>query len=108
MNLKKIKSLRTYQAVKFENKLDTFFTSEGTPNRLAVEMEILEGVGVAVKSDKDCVIVPFPNISGIYMNTQYHEDEKKRKQEQKKAELKGASLPKIAKVKKDPLGAKRL
>lgn len=96
MKLPKIKSIRVYQAVKFDNKLSTYFVSERTTYQKPSEMELIEGVGVSVKNDKDHIIVPFPNVSMIQFDTELS----KAKKEALQADIKKPALPqKINKVK---------
>jgi hypothetical protein len=100
-----ILSIRTYQAVKFEGKLHTFFTTQDSAQRKGIEIEILAGIGVLLQSPTDAVIVPFPNISGIYLNT---EIKQKIKEERKEDISKPAKAQLVSKIKVDPIGAKRL
>jgi hypothetical protein len=106
-NLKdlKILSIRVYQVVKLGPTSRSFFTTLGTANNAKVSIEIIEGVGALVKSAKDAVIVPFPNISGIYLDT----EDRKEEREERIAELsKPAPAQKASKNRQDPIGAKRL
>ena len=101
MKIENIHSIRAYQAVKFETKLDTFFCVDPTPVRpQGCEIEVLEGVGVSLRSEKDHVIIPFPNISGIYLDT----EAKKEKREAHIADIsKPAKAQQAKKVKRDPV-----
>jgi hypothetical protein len=102
--LENIHSVRTYQAVKFEQKMDTFFSTDVTPNRSAVEIRLIDGVGIELKSEKDHVIVPFPNISGIYLRTEFKDAQAKAIADDI---AKPALAKTVAKIKNDPQGAKR-
>lgn len=81
MNLENIHSIRVYQAVKFDNKLSTYFVTEDTTHQRASEIEIIPDVGVSVKNERDHVIVPFPNISAIRMNTESAVEKRKAHKE---------------------------
>ena len=105
MNLKNIHSLRVYQAVKFDSKLSTFFVTKATAQYRPVSIEIIEGIGVNISTEKDSVIIPFANISGIYMNTE-HKTEKIQARKDDLAKKPVAISTK--KIKSDPAGAKRL
>lgn len=102
----KILSIRTYQSVSLESKLYTHFTTVKSKNgKPQSDISILEGIGVLVKTAKDAVIIPFPNISGIYLDT----DIKMEKREQRKADIeKPAKAQSVKGIKSDPVGAKRL
>jgi len=98
-----IKSIRAYQAVSFESKLDTFFSVEQTPNRAGCKIEIVDGIGVLLSTAKDSVIVPFTNISGMYLQTEY----KTQKEAAHRADInKPAKAQSTRRVKSDPIGAK--
>lgn len=100
----KILSLKVYEAVLVDGRMERFFSTQSSPTRKSYELEILEGIGVAVKTATDHVIVPFPNISGIYLDTK----EKAEKREERKQDLaKPAKAQKVSKQKVDPQGAKR-
>jgi len=62
----KIKSIRTYQAVQFDGKPETFFTSKNIANRIGVSIKILNSVFIEVSSPRDRVLIPITNISGVY------------------------------------------
>ena len=85
----KIDSIKTYEAVTFEKKLQKFFSASGTANHQSRELHIIENVGVHVKSNKDSVIIPFPNISGIYLDT----TQKKEARESHKESVKAGGKP---------------
>jgi hypothetical protein len=102
----RILSIRTYQAASLEGKSWTHFTTINAKNgKPQCQMKILEGIGVLVKTDKDAVIIPFPNISGIYLDT----DIKMEKREERRADReKPAKAQSVKGIKNDPIGAKRL
>ena len=101
-----ILSVRTYQGVSLEKKLYTHFTTvEAKNGRPTTTIKILEGVGVIVQTTNDAVIIPFPNIAGIYLDTK----QKKELREERKADReKPAKAQNIKGIKSDPVGAKRL
>jgi hypothetical protein len=102
--LKDVHSVRIYQAVKFENKLQTFFTTLDSAQRKGIKITIEPSIGVLLESDSDAVIVPFPNISGIYLHTA----EKTAKHEAHIEDIsKPAKAQTVSKSKVDPIGAKR-
>ena len=105
MDLTKIDSIRVYQAVKFENKLLTFFQTGGGKHYRGLDIEIVPSIGVSIKNDKDHVIVPFPNVGSITMVTDHKEELK----EERIADMsKPAQAQKVSKPRVDPTGAKRL
>jgi hypothetical protein len=74
-----IDSIRVYQAVNFEKANETYFATRQINNRKACEIEILpELMSVSIKSPKDHILVPFTNISCIYLKS-----ELKKQQEEK-------------------------
>jgi hypothetical protein len=100
-----ILSVRVYQAVKLHNKSQTHFTTVGSQNHKKVKIEILEGIGVLVKSENDAVIIPFPNISGIYLDT---EQKKELREEREEDRNKPAKAKGLAKIKSDPKSLKSI
>lgn len=106
MENREIKNIRTYQAVKIDGKLDTFFTAEKIPTKSAISLK-LHASGVILESATDCVLVPFANISGVYYFT---ESDARKKAEKEAAEAHfeaNKTVNKIQKIKVDPIGAKR-
>lgn len=104
-DIKGIHSVRVYQSVQFDKSQRTFFSIEDNPMAKGCEISIIENVGVELKSPTDHVIVPFPNISGIYLDTK---SKKQARDEMKKDISKPATAQHVGKVKVDPVGAKRL
>ncbi len=100
-----VASFRTYQAVMFEGSLTTFFTTTGTANHKKVNVEIVEGIGALVQTEKDCIIVPFPNIAIISLSNEYRDAQRKERAEDN---AKPAAAQAVTKIKGDPQGAKRL
>lgn len=95
-DINNILSIRTYQAVKFEGKLQTFFTTKKTAHHRGVNMHVEKGIGVVVYSDKDAVIIPFPNLGGIHLDTEHKEE---KRDAHKKEISKPARAQKLDKVK---------
>jgi hypothetical protein len=108
MKIENIRNVRLYQAVKFDGKSDTFFTIDTTPSRRGVQLSIVENIGVLIENERDAILVPFPNISGIYLKTDHHKKEEKKKQELADEAERTKVLAPPKKVKRDPIGAKRL
>jgi len=101
----KITSLKVYEAVKFEGRMSKFFTTIKTQSHPACTIELLEGIGAKIYTDSDAIIVPYPNISGIHLDT----DIKSEKREARKEDIsKPAKAQNVSKLKTDPVGAKRL
>lgn len=75
-----IKAVKTYQAVEFQNKLESFFIKNAQKKMSDLKITVIEHLGVRLSSAKDDIIVPFANIAGIYLK---HRDAV----EQVKAEL---------------------
>lgn len=100
-----ILSVRVYQSVQLNGKQNTFFSTLHTPAGPGVSIELIDNIGVLIKSTKDEVIVPFTNVSGIYLDTSI----KKEEREAFQADIsKPAKAQKTGKIKKDPVGAKRI
>ena len=70
-----IHMVRVYQAVTFEKSSHTtFFTSRVNKNP-ACEVIVHNDLGmVEFKSDKDNILVPYPNVSCIYLKSQQRRD----------------------------------
>lgn len=65
---RKIKAIRTYQAIQFDGRQETHFTTISSLNKKAVELKFMpEFMAIEITSEKDNVIVPLTNISGIYL-----------------------------------------
>lgn len=98
----KIKYIRVYQAVKLDGRVDTFFSTEKSATNAATSIEILPDLGVLLKRTEH-VIVPFSNISGIYLLTEA-EEVKKAEEAAKEAAIDAAKSPFIPKrIKVDPV-----
>jgi hypothetical protein len=66
-----IKAIRTYQAITFEKKNETFFTTVASGSRKVVELKLRqELMCVEVISPEDHLLVPFTNISAIHLVTE--------------------------------------
>lgn len=102
----KILSVRTYQAVKLNTKVYTYFTTlEALNGRPKTNIEIIEGVGVLITTEIDTLIVPFPNIAEINIDTKEKIEIREKRQKDLK---KPAKAQNVKGIKKDPIGAKRL
>ena len=108
MSLPKIKSVQLYQAARFDNKMDTFFTTIESSTRKAVSIKMIEGIGVLISNKKDEVIIPFPNIGAIYILTDHFLKEKDDKKQAAVEYEKTKTVLKPSKMKKDPIGSKRM
>lgn len=83
-----IRALRVYQSVTFDKRNETHFSIYTVAGRKPVEINLVEGYDVVeIKSETDHVLVPYANISGIYMLT----EKDIKKQEEIKEEKKRAS-----------------
>jgi hypothetical protein len=87
----KIKMLQAYQAVRFENKLNTFFVDEryaneghGIAKTLQCRLEVTEH-GVLVYGHKSAVLVGWANIGSLELD---RESVTPKQEEMKKAETK--------------------
>ena len=86
MSKKEILAVRVYQAVKFNKSLDTFFSTERIknlePKKLTVNKEI---GGIEIEDSRDHIVVPFTNVSVIYLKSKaaVEKIEEKKKQAEK-------------------------
>jgi len=96
-----IKSVHVNQAVKFENKVNNYLTSEHVPGRSELKLKLIDNIGVLAESDKDSVIIPFSNINGIFLLTEHEKRKKADKAEQDKLYEANRPVVKIEKVKTD-------
>lgn len=66
-----IKAVRTYQPVQFEGSLRTFFAAPKERGRPMVdlELEIVFGNLVRIRSPKDDVMVPFTNVAFLALDS---------------------------------------
>lgn len=95
MKLDNIHSIRVYQAVKFDNKLSTYFVTEDTTHHRAVEIEIIPSVGVSIRNNNDHVIAPFPNVSAIRLNTKKASETRKSRREDAEKPAPARTAPKV-------------
>ena len=81
-----IDAIRCYQSVMFNKTNETFFASRQINNRPPLEIKIIEGMNViSLKSEKDHILIPFANISAIYLKSPIKiEQEEKDKKERAK------------------------
>ena len=93
-----IKSIRVYQSVDLEGVAASFFTIVPVSGRPAVTLEIHDTIpGVLVKSAKESVVVPFTNISGIYL---WGDEDNKRVEINKKNSGNSLNPPRAHEIKK--------
>ena len=81
-----IDSIRCYQSVMFNRTNETFFATRQINSRQPLEIKIIEGLNViSLKSEKDHILIPFANISAIYLKSPIKiEQEEKDKKERAK------------------------
>lgn len=81
-----IDSVRIYQAVSFEKKNETFFSTRSIANKPACTISLCTDIdAVEVISAKDHILIPLTNISCIYLKSPTKiQDEKKASKEVKK------------------------
>ena len=82
-----IDAIRCYQAVMFNKGNETFFASRRINAQIALEIEIVEDLKVvSVKSDRDHILIPFTNVSAIYLKSpvKLEQAEKDTKEREKK------------------------
>jgi len=81
-----IDAVRCYQSVMFNKTNETFFASRKINARPPLEIKIIEGMNViSLKSEKDHILIPFANISAIYLKSPIKiEQEEKDKKERAK------------------------
>jgi hypothetical protein len=72
----KIKMVKVYQAVYLGKKLVTHFPNQQHPN---VQVKLLEGIGVQVDGDDDSIIVPYPNVAYVQLETEVAKEQKSKK-----------------------------
>jgi len=98
-----ILSVKLYEHVQFEKKLRNFFSTVKTPHHAPSIIEIEPNVGVSIRTEKDHVLIPFPNVAGIYMNTEH----KTKESEARKSDIeKPAAAQAHSRVKRDPVKKK--
>ena len=78
-----IDAVRCYQSVMFNKTNETFFASRKINARPALEIKLIEGLNVvSLKSEHDHLLIPFANISAIYLKSPIKiEQEEKDKKE---------------------------
>lgn len=61
-----INYVKVYQSVKFNKKMETYFSAFDTANNRDCNMELIENLGVKIsKKGAKTVIIPFANIAQI-------------------------------------------
>ena len=72
----KIDSIRVYQAVTFEKRSETFFSTRDINTKGGKVITINEKYhGIEIKSDLDHIFVPFTNISCVYFLSEIKEEQ---------------------------------
>jgi hypothetical protein len=81
-----IDAVRCYQSVMFNKTNETFFATRQINARPPLEIKIIEGMNViSLKSEQDHILIPFANISAIYLKSPIKvEQEEKDKKERAK------------------------
>lgn len=61
----KLKSVATYQHVRFENANDSFFTIDNPRKYANIELTLLDGAMIEIKSPKDRIIIFTTNVAYV-------------------------------------------
>lgn len=73
---KEIDSVRVYQSITFDKRSETFFSTRDINGKSGREITVNEEVGgLEIKSKTDHVIVPYTNISCIYLRSPLKEEQ---------------------------------
>lgn len=81
---KTIKMIRVYQAVNFDKKVVTYFTTSPVGPRPPVEIRIIKDLlSVEVKNDNDHILVPLTNVSVIVFDAPVHQKREAQIKEEK-------------------------
>jgi len=65
-----IDAIRCYQSVMFDKRQETFFATRQINNKLPIDLEIIEELGmVSIKSESDHILIPLTNVSAIYLKS---------------------------------------
>jgi len=92
-----VKSVRTYQAVHFDKRVETFFSTSEINGRRPVEINILKELSVIeISNDSDRILVPLTNISVISLDSKLQ----KKREAQRKEEKEKLSKTRAAEIKK--------
>lgn len=59
----KVSTVKLYQSVEFNKRQESYFRKEKQADMADIEIKVLVGIGVEVRSSKDYIIVPFANIA---------------------------------------------
>lgn len=69
-----IKMIRVYQAVNFNKKVETYFTTSEVGPKPPVEVNIIKDLlSVEVKNDQDHILIPLTNVSVIVFDAPVHQ-----------------------------------
>jgi len=81
-----IDSVRIYQAVSFNKKNETFFSTRAVANKEICSITLRTDISaIEVRNAKDHIIVPLTNVSCIYLKSPVKVQAEKETQEAKKA-----------------------
>jgi len=66
--------VRVYQSVNFCKKQETYFMTKGRNGTPSVKIEVLENLSmVRISNESDDIVVPFTNVSCIYLRSKIRE-----------------------------------
>jgi len=64
----KIKAVKLYQAVIFDKRSETYFTTLPVSNKISPEIRlVMEIMSIEIKSASETILVPITNVSCIYL-----------------------------------------
>ena len=88
-----IDSIRSYQAVTFEKKNETFFSTRQINTRRSQEISFFSDSIIEVKSASDHILIPITNISAIYLKSPIKIRQEERAKEELKKNSKAVNTP---------------
>ena len=93
MKEKIIDSVKIYQAVSFEKKSETFFSTREIGGRKGRKIRTVDH-GIEVESDLDCVMIPYANVACIYYLSKLKEEniQKEKDSKSKKVGVKAQDI----------------
>jgi len=89
--------VRVYQSVTFEGRSENYFNAEGRNGKSNLDLTILPDLNmVKIQSPKDAILVPFTNVSCLYLNTEKRKQtvEQDNKNKKAKSGLKASEIKK--------------
>ena len=79
-----IDAIRCYQSVMFDKRQETFFATRQINNRMPLDLEIIEDLGmIAIKSESDHILIPLTNVSAIYLKSPLKVAQAKKDEEER-------------------------